>query len=82
MKTNFLRNTLYVSLLATGLALTSCKDNAEGTTTETESTQAVDNTGTMSSEPIGDTIVTDNDTVVKTGTENDTKENPTGTQVP
>jgi hypothetical protein len=36
----------------------------------------------MSSEPIGDTIVRENDTIVKTGTENDTKENATGTQVP
>jgi hypothetical protein len=79
MKTTFLRNSLFVALLATGLAFTSCKEK----TTETETTTEVtDTTGTLSSEPIGDTIVTDKDTVVETGTPNDTKENPTGTQVP
>lgn len=78
MKTTFLRNSLFVSLLATGLAFTSCKEKTETETT----TEVIDSTGTVTSEPIGDTIITDKDTVVETGTANDTKENPTGTQVP
>lgn len=79
MKTTFLKNSLFVPLLVAGLTFTSCKEKTEQTETTTEVT---DSTGTMSSEPIGDTVVTDNDTIVETGTENDTKENPTGTQVP
>lgn len=80
MKATFLRNSLFASLLLTSLAFTSCKEKTEADTTD--GTEVMDSTDGMTSEPIGDTIMTDNDTVVETGTANDTKENPTGTQVP
>jgi hypothetical protein len=80
MKT-ILKNTMFAAALVAGLSLTSCKDKNEEGSAAGE-TETVDSTAGMSSEPIGDTIVRENDTIVKTGTENDTKENATGTQVP
>jgi len=76
------KNTILASLVVAGLSFTSCKGKTEETeNTSTEMTG--DGTEGMSSEPIGDTMVrNDGDTIVKTGTENDTKENATGTQVP
>jgi len=83
MKITFLKNTMLATALTVGLALISCKNkNDEGTDKASDGVEAVDSTAGMSSEPIGDTIARKNDTIVKTGTENDTKENPVGTQVP
>jgi len=83
MKINFLRNTMLASALIIGLTLTSCKDKNDANDDKMgDDVEAVDSTAGMSSEPIGDTIARKNDTIVKTGTENDTKENPVGTQVP
>ena len=83
MKINFLKNTMLATALTVGLALISCKNkNDEGTDKASDGVEAADSTAGMSSEPIGDTIARKNDTIVKTGTENDTKENPVGTQVP
>jgi hypothetical protein len=79
MKATILRNTMLATALVAGLAFTSCKEKAEDADTNTTTT---DSTSGMTSEPIGDTIVSDKDTVVETGTANDTKENSTGTQVP
>jgi hypothetical protein len=77
-----IKNTILASLVVAGLSFTSCKGKTEeADDTNTEMTS--DSTEGMSSEPIGDTVVrNDGDTIVKTGTENDTKENATGTQVP
>jgi len=83
MKTTFFKNSMLAMALFAGLAFTSCKNKADdGDNNHSDDTEAVDSTAGMSSEPIGDTIVRKNDTIVKTGTENDTKENPIGTQVP
>jgi len=83
MKTNFVKNTMLATALIAGLAFTSCKNKTdEGDDRATDDVEAVDSTAGMSSEPIGDTIARKNDTIIKTGTENDTKENPIGTQVP
>ena len=77
MKTTFLRNTLMVSVLAIGFSFTSCKKKTE---TETDTTTEIETT--EGSEAPMDTIVREDDTIIQTGTGNDTKENPTGTQVP
>lgn len=83
MKTTFFKNTMLAAALIAGLTITSCKNKTdEGDDRASDDVEAVDSTAGMSSEPIGDTIVRENDTIVKTGTENDTKENPIGTQVP
>ena len=83
MKTTFFKNTILAAALIAGLTITSCKNKTdEGDDKATDDVEAVDSTAGMSSEPIGDTIARKNDTIVKTGTENDTKENPVGTQVP
>ncbi|MXN90613.1 hypothetical protein GR160_05195 [Flavobacterium sp. Sd200] len=78
MKATFLKNSMLVSLFITGVFFTSCKEKTESS----ESAETVDTTTYEEATPIGDTIVTDKDTVVEMGTPNDTKENPTGTQVP
>lgn len=79
MKTTYLRNTIMASLMITGLSLVSCKDKTE---TEAETTTETIETTEGASEAPFDTVVTDNDTVIESGTKNDTKENPVGTQVP
>jgi len=76
MKTTVLRNTFMALACIAGLSLTSCKDKSE-TTTDTET--VVPENG---SEAPMDTIVREDDTIIETGTSNDTKENPVGTQVP
>jgi len=85
MKTT-IKNMLFASLLLAGLSLTSCKgksgDGDDAASDDNVETTA-DTTGGMSSPPMGDTIVKkDGDTIIKTGTKNDAKENPTGEQVP
>jgi hypothetical protein len=77
---------LSLALAFTGtVAFTSCKgEGAEGgrydTISETGNTEPEEG---MSSRPMGDTLVEkDGDTIVKTGTGHDTKENPVGDQVP
>lgn len=77
MKTTVLRNTVMALVLTSGLSFTSCKDKTEETTTDTET--VVPENG---SEAPMDTIVTEDDTIIETGTNKDTKENPVGTQVP
>lgn len=65
------------SLLVTGLSLVSCKEKTETETT----TETIETTEGASEAPF-DTVVKDNDTVIESGTKNDTKENSVGTQVP
>ena len=81
MKIKFLKNTLMLSMLLAGLALTSCKNKAD----ETGADNAVA-TDTLSGDNVNetpaDTVITDKDTVVEMGTKNDSKENAVGTQVP
>ncbi len=77
MKTTVLRNTVMALVLTSGLSFTSCTDNTEETTTDTET--VVPENG---SEAPMDTIVTEDDTIIETGTNKDTKENPVGTQAP
>ena len=81
MKKILFKGTLVAALLFGMLSLNSCKEK----TTDTNATETVADSlppEGMSSAPHGDTIVRKNDTIVKMGTENDTKENPLGDQVP
>jgi len=79
MKVNLLKKSIFAAMLLGGLTLTSCKDKAEG---EGDAVA----TDTIASEDFNatpaDTVVTDKDTVVEMGTDIDSKENATGTQVP
>lgn len=80
MKT-IIKNTMLASVMVAALSFTSCKKSEE--TTESTNTEAVDSADGMSSAPIADTVVKkDGDTIIETGTENDSKQNTTGTQVP
>jgi len=79
-----IKTTFFSALVLGALTLGSCKDKtADSDNSESDGmvTDTVPAEG-MSSVPMGDTIVTDNDTVVKTGPANDLKENPVGEQVP
>lgn len=79
-----IKGTLFAALVFGALTLASCKqksDEGDDAGSDDMVTDTVPAEG-MSSVPMGDTIVKDNDTVIKTGTENDTKENPVGEQVP
>jgi len=76
----------YTFICAGLLSLTACKgksdsgdDHGSDHTTEVKDTTPAEG---MTAVPAGDTIVRKNDTIVKTGTKNDTKENPVGEQVP
>jgi len=80
MKTHFFKAVLYTGLLIGSLSLGSCKGK-ETENTETEATDTIPEEG-MSSVPVADTIVTDNDTVVDMGGNDSNKENPVGEQVP
>ena len=80
MKITSLKNMLFASLLLAGLTLASCKDKTGEGDIESASDTVVPEG--MSSRPMGDTIITEDDTVIKTGTANDLKENPVGDQVP
>ena len=79
MKVNLLKKSMFAVMLLAGLTFTSCKDKAEGEgdTVATDTIASEDFNATPA-----DTVVTDKDTVVEMGTNLDTKENPTGTQVP
>jgi len=71
--------------MAAALSFTSCKnktDDSQGSGEDMENIQDTTPPEGMSAVPAGDTIVRKNDTIVKTGTKNDTKDNPVGEQVP
>lgn len=75
-----LTRTVLALCVMASLAMVSCKDkDVQDTETEMIETEGVDNTD-VSDEPYMDTIVTDDDTIVKTG--GGTNENPAGDQVP
>jgi len=81
---SIVKNTMLAAVMVAGLSLTSCKGkNDDGDNGSTDATSVTDTTNTVTSAPIADTVVKkDGDTVIETGTKNDTKENATGTQVP
>lgn len=81
MKTNFLKAAFFTALLMGSLSLGSCKGKETETTDTTEASDTIPEEG-MSSVPVADTIVTDKDTVVDMGDNDNGKENPVGTQVP
>lgn len=83
MKTYFLKTTLFTVLLMGSLSLGSCKGKEAESTETMETSDTIPEEG-MSSVPVADTIVTDNDTVIDMGDNggNSLKENPVGTQVP
>ena len=73
------KNIMFASMLVASVSLASCKDKAN----DVDNAEVTDTTGTITSAPIADTVVKkDGDTIIETGTKNDTKENPVGTQVP
>ena len=73
-----LTKTMLVLSVMVSIAMVSCKDK-DGQETETLETEAVDNTE-VADEPFMDTVVTDDDTIVKTG--GGDNDNPVGEQVP
>ncbi|MFP9099790.1 hypothetical protein ACLI09_12105 [Flavobacterium sp. RHBU_24] len=81
MKTHFLKAILFTGLLIGSLGFSSCKGKETETTTEASDTIPEEG---MSSVPVADTVVKDNDTIVDMGDNggNSVKENPVGTQVP
>jgi hypothetical protein len=78
MKTTLLRNMLMALIVIAGISLTSCKDK-KTETEETTETQTLETTE-GSDDPVMDTIVTKDDTIIKTG--GGEKDNPAGEQVP
>ena len=86
MKIKSLKNMFFASLLLAGLTLASCKNKSDdGDDKSSDDVESVSDTAVpegMSSRPMGDTIITKNDTVVDTGAASDTKQNPVGEQVP
>ncbi|WP_116787393.1 hypothetical protein [Flavobacterium psychrotrophum] len=86
MKLNrkYIRTAFFSALVFGALSFSSCKnktDEGDDAGTDDMVTDTIPPEG-MSSVPGGDTIVKDNDTVVKMGPKNDLKENPVGEQVP
>lgn len=79
-----IRSGLFAAFVLGALTLASCKqksDEGDDAGSDDMVTDTVPPEG-MSSVPMGDTIITDKDTVVKTGERNNLKENPVGEQVP
>lgn len=81
MKKILFKGTLTAALLFGAISINSCKDKTAETEAANEAVADSIPEG-MSSAPHGDTIVRKNDTIVEMGTENDTKVNPVGKQVP
>jgi len=81
MKTTFLKTIVFGTLLTAGLTLSSCGKNNNQSEGDADGNDAMETTTeTDNTDLVMDTVVEDNDTIVRTG--GGPNENPTGTQVP